>query len=104
MMGLMPEETPLSIEDLLDHPTTFKILLAMMGFEQVYQFQLTMLTGAHRATLVIAIKLLLKMNLIRVVEPKVHVKNAGEFYALTPRGIHFAGHLKELSKSLQNSK
>ena len=100
----MHEENPLTIADLLSHPTTFKILLAMMDFEQVYQFQLTMLTGAHRATLVHAIRLLTKANLIKVVEPKVRVKNAGEFYALTPHGAHFANHLKVLAKSLENAK
>jgi hypothetical protein len=63
-----------------------------------------MLTGAHRATLVHALKLLTKANLIKIVEPKVHVKNAGEFYALTSQGVHFANHLKDLAKSLQNSK
>ena len=100
----MHNESPLTIADLLIHTTTFKILLAMLESEQVYQFQLTRMTGAHRDTLVHAIKLLLKANLIKVVEPKVHVKNAGEFYALTPHGIHFANHLKDLAKSLQNAK
>jgi DNA-binding HxlR family transcriptional regulator len=101
---MMPEEPPLTISAMLGHPTTFKILLAMLESEQVYQFQLTKMTGAHRATLVIAIKMLTKANLIKVVEPKVRVKNAGEFYALTPHGVHFANHLKDLAKSLQNSK
>jgi predicted transcriptional regulator len=100
----MHGEPPLTIADLLTHPTTFKILLAMLDFEQVYQFQLTRITGAHRDTLVHAIKLLTKANLIKTVEPKVHVKNAGEFYALTSQGTHFANHLKDLAKSLQNSK
>ena len=100
----MPEEPHLTITDLLTHPTTFKILLAMLDSEQVYQFQLTRMTGAHRDTLVQAIKILLKANLIKKVEPKAHVKNAGEFYALTPQGTHFANHLKDLAKSLQNAK
>ena len=94
----------MTISDLLTRPTTFKILLAMLDSEQVYQFQLTRITGAHRDTLVQAIKMLLKANLIKVVEPKVHVKNAGEFYALTPHGVHVAGHLRELAKSLETPK
>jgi hypothetical protein len=101
---MMPEPPPVTIDQLLSCPTALKILLAMLEHEPVYQFQLTLVTGAHRATIVTAVKLLTDGKIIKIVEPSIHVKNVGEFYALTPHGVHVATHLREFAKSLQNSK
>jgi hypothetical protein len=101
---MMPEEPPLTMNKLLEFPTAFRVLLAMLEHGQVYQFQLTLITGAHRATVVTAITLLTQGKLIKTVEPIVYVKNVGEFYALTPHGVHVATRLKELAKSLETVK
>ena len=100
----MHEESFLAIAQLLTCPTSFKILLAMAEHGQVYQFQLTMLTGAHRATIMTAIKLLTERKLIKVAESQVRIKNAGEFYALTSHGVRVTNHLKVLARSLENIK
>ena len=97
----MHEEALLTIDRLLTCPTTLKILLAMLEHEQVYQFQLTLITGSHRATVVTAIKMLTEGKLIRVVEPKVHVKNTGEFYGLTAQGKDVAQLLQGIEGLLE---
>jgi hypothetical protein len=84
------------LDTLLVCPTTIKILLALTTSGQAYQFQLIRITGAHRNTVFDALRILQDLKLVKVVPPDRHVKNAGEFYGLTPHGKEVAEHLKSI--------
>lgn len=94
----------ITIDDLLKHPATLKILIALADVGQAYQFQLTRITGHHSRMLGEAIDLLMMGRIIKVVPGKVRIRNTGDFYALTPHGVVVAKCLQDLGKTLQNSK
>ena len=94
----------ITIDDLLKHPATLKILIALADVGQAYQFQLTRITGHHSRMLGEAIDLLMRGRMIKVVPGKVRIRNTGDFYALTPHGVVVAKCLQDLGKTLQNSK
>ena len=100
----MHDENALTIDRLIAHPATMRILLALLEVEQAYQFQLTRMTGVHARSQQTAIKLLMDARMVKVVQGKVRIRNVGEFYALTSLGMRVAIQLTELAKTLQNSK
>ena len=100
----MFEENRVTIDDLLKHPATLKILLALADVGQAYQFQLTRITGHHSRMLAGALELLIRGRMVKIVIGKVRIRNTGDFYALTPHGIVVAKCLQDLGKTLQNLK
>jgi hypothetical protein len=100
----MQSENLLTIDKLIAHPATMRILLALLEVEQAYQFQLTRMTGVHARSQQTAIKLLIDSKMVKIVQGKTRIRNVGEFYALTPQGMRVAIQLTELAKTLQNSK
>jgi hypothetical protein len=90
-----------SFHTLVDHPTTIKILLALLELGQAYQFQLILATKAHRNTVFDALGVLVNLKLVKVVPPDRRVKNAGEFYGLTACGKEVAEHLRSVAALLE---
>lgn len=100
----MQSEKSVTVETLIAHPATLRILLALLEVDQAYQFQLTRITGVHARGQQAAIKILIDGKMVRLVQGKTRFRNVGEFYALTPHGIHVAIRLRDFAKALQNSK
>ena len=98
------EEGKVLLEELLNHPSTMKVLLALLEKDQAYVFQLTRITGHHSVTLGGSIAILLRGKMVKVVPGKTRIKNTGDFYALTPHGMVVAKCLQDLGKTLENSK
>lgn len=92
------------LEELLNHPSTMKILIALLDMDQAYVFQLTRVTGHHSVTLGGAIDILLRGKMIKVVPGKTRIKNTGDFYALTPHGIVVAKGLQDIARTLESMK
>lgn len=100
----MQSEKSITVETLIAHPATLRILLALLEVDQAYQFQLTRMTGVHARGQQAAIKILMEGKMVRVVQGRVRFRNVGEFYALTSHGTHVAIHLRDFAKALLNSK
>ena len=98
------QEEKVVLEELLNHPSTMKVLLALLEMDQAYVFQLTRVTGHHSVTLNGAIEILLRGKILKVVPGKTRIKNTGDFYALTPHGVVVAKCLQDLGKTLEDSK
>ena len=100
----MFDENRVKIDDLLNHPATLKVLLALANVGQAYQFQLTRITGHHSRMLGEALEILMRARMIKVVPGKVRIRNTGDFYALTPHGVVVAKCLQDLGKTLESAK
>ena len=100
----MFDENRVKIDDLLNHPATLKVLLALANVGQAYQFQLTRITGHHSRMLGEALEILMRGRMIKVVPGKVRIRNTGDFYALTPHGVVMAKSLQELARALEAAK
>jgi hypothetical protein len=98
----MQEQNSPTIIELIDCPGALKVLLALTEIDQTYSFQLTRITGHHSRTLEVAFKLLLRGKMLRVVPPKVRIKNTGDYYALTTHGRIVAKCLLDLQESLRS--
>ena len=92
------------MELFLSQPATLKVLLALASVEQAYKFQIIRLSGVHSIALDAALKILLEGKLVQIVRPRVYVKNAGNFYALTAHGRGIAVQLQGIAKSLEGIK
>ena len=98
----MQEQNSPTIVDLIDCPGALKILLALTEIDQAYSFRLTRITGHHSRTLDVAFELLLRGKMLRIVPPKVKIKNTGHYYALTTHGRIVAKCLLDLQESLKS--
>jgi len=98
----MQEQNGPTIFELIDCPGALKILLALTEMDQAYSFQLTRITGHHSRTLATAFELLLRGKMLRIVTPKVKIKNTGDYYSLTTHGRIVAKCLLDLQESLKS--
>lgn len=100
----MPNERPVTIQELVKYPATLKILLALLDCDSSNQWGLTRMTGAHSRTLDKALAILSKGGMIRIANPKFKPKNVKDYYTLTAHGRIVANSLLEVTRCVDRSK